>query len=80
VPESTGRKRFCSDSCCALFHESRKPREERTDYAWLRRLQVDSLPVLRKKLETRSVKQRLREIEANWPNLAKNVKGIGERV
>jgi hypothetical protein len=63
-----------------LFHESKKPREERTDYAWLHCLQADSLPVLRKKLKTPSVKQRLREIEAKWPNLAKKVKGIRERV
>jgi hypothetical protein len=80
VPERTGRKRFCSDLCCALFYENKKPREERTDYAWLHRLEADSLPVLRKKLKKLSVKQRLREIQTKWPNLAKKVKGIRERV
>src|SRR2546422_678002 len=79
VPERTGRKRFCSDLCCALFYENKKPREERTDYAWLHRLESDSLPVLRKKLKEPSVKQRLREIQTKWPNLADKVKGIRER-
>lgn len=80
LPEKTGRKKYCSNLCCSLDHENKKPREERTDYAWLHRLEKESLGVLRTKTKEPAAKKRLHDVEARWPNLAEKVRAIRARV
>jgi hypothetical protein len=75
VPQRTGRKKYCS-TACLLKAQPQRSREENKAYMCLYRLEQCRSAVLRAKLKSRSIKERLEKIEKEWPEYGDRVKRL----